>query len=179
MVELNLAAHFAVAKLYRRAETLGAISPEHYLLPGDLSRHTKKTDPLKGRKGFDPTLHQISWGTAWRSLRKKAAESIRADASKLGRDLTSQEKDSILAFETLRFHDMRHTFVSLMGERGVPLQILGAMVGHMSPAMVRYYTHISGHAARQAVEMLDKTDNTTRFVDVSVDVGTNRGKERF
>jgi len=82
----------------------------------------------------------------------------------------TREKDSILAFETLRFHDMRHTFVSLMGERGVPLQILGAMVGHMSPAMVRYYTHISGNAARQAVEMLDKTDNGSRFVDVFVDV---------
>jgi len=37
--------------------------------------------------------------------------------------------------------------------------------------MVRYYTHISGNAARQAVEMLDKTDNSSRFVDVFVDVG--------
>lgn len=170
LVELNVAAHFAAGKLYRRAGTLGATSPEHFLLPGDLSRHTKKTDPLKG-KGFDPAHHQISWNTAWRSLRKKAADSIRADAEKQGRDLTPQEKESIHAFETLRFHDLRHTFVSLMGERGVPLQILGAMVGHMSAAMVRYYTHISGHAARQAVEMLDKTGDSSRFVDVFVDVG--------
>lgn len=40
---------------------------------------------------------------------------------------------------------------------GNALQVVGAMVGHMSPAMVRYYTHISGNAARQAVEMLEKT----------------------
>lgn len=56
-----------------------------------------------------------------------------------------------------------------MGVRGVPLQILGAMVGHMSPRMVRYYTHISGSAARQAVEMLDRAENASRFVDVFVD----------
>jgi len=37
--------------------------------------------------------------------------------------------------------------------------------------MVRYYTHISGHAARQAVEMLDKVSDSSRFVDVFVDVG--------
>ncbi len=33
------------------------------------------------------------------------------------------------------FHDLRHTFISMMGERGVPLQVVGAMVGHMSPAI--------------------------------------------
>jgi integrase len=60
----------------------------------------------------------------------------------------------------LRFHYLRHTFISMMGERSVPLQVVGAMVGHMSPAMVRYYTHIGGSAARQAVEMLEKSRNS-------------------
>jgi hypothetical protein len=45
----------------------------------------------------------------------------------------------------------------------------GAMVGHMSPAMVRYYTHISAQAARQAVEMLEKVRGSAQFVDVFVD----------
>jgi integrase len=170
IVELNLAAHFAAQLLYRRAETLGATSPEHYLLPADLSRHTKEHDPLKGQKGFDPKRHQISWSGAWRSLRKKAAQSIREEAQKQGRALTFQEKKSILTLETLRFHDMRHTFITTMGELGVPLQTLGAMVGHMSPAMVKYYTHISGQAQRQAVEMLDKRTDPTRFVDTFVDI---------
>ncbi len=50
---------------------------------------------------------------------------------------------------------MRHTFITLMAERGVPLQVVQAMVGHMSGAMVRYYTHISNRAAREVVELLD------------------------
>ena len=144
LVELNRDALLAVAKLYDRAQNLGACSPDHYLLPADLSRHTRKDDPLRG-EGFDPVHHQVSWNTAWRSLRKLAG---------LG---------------TVRFHDMRHTFITMMGERGVPLQIVGAMVGHMSPEMVRYYTHISGNAARQAVEMLEKERTAPRFADTFAD----------
>jgi hypothetical protein len=47
-----------------------------------------------------------------------------------------------------------------MGEQGVPLQVVQAMVGHMSAHMVRYYTHISNRAARDAVELLDKSSQT-------------------
>jgi site-specific recombinase XerD len=60
---------------------------------------------------------------------------------------------------------MRHTFISMMGERGVPLQVVQAMVGHMSSAMVKHYTHISTNAARAAVEMLDKIHQQPHFVD--------------
>jgi len=49
------------------------------------------------------------------------------------------------------------------------LQVVGAMVGHMTPQMVRYYTHISGNAVRDAVEMLDRLRETPQFVDVFVD----------
>jgi integrase len=146
LIELNRDALLAVSRLYRRAQQIGATSPEHYLLPADLSKHTKKSDPLHGGMGFDPAQHQVSWNTAWRNLRKSAG------------------------LHDLRFHDLRHTFISMMGERGVPLQVIGAMVGHMSPAMVRYYTHISGSAARDAVEMLEKSRTVPQFVDALVDV---------
>jgi integrase len=145
LIELNRDALIAAAKLRNRAETLGAVLPAHYLLPADLSKHTRQADPLHGGRGFDPTQHQVSWNTAWRNLRNAAG------------------------LRNLRFHDLRHTFVTMMGERGVPLQVLAAMVGHLSPAMVRYYTHISGNAARAAVEMLEKDRITPQFVDVFVD----------
>jgi integrase len=146
LVELNQAALAAVVKLCRRAELLGATDPEHYLLPADLSKHTKGFDPLTGGPGYDVTQHQRSWDTAWKNLRKAAG---------LGK---------------VRFHDMRHTFISMMGERGVPLQVVQAMVGHMSPAMVKHYTHISSGVTRAAVEMLDKIHQAPPFVDVFVDV---------
>jgi integrase len=137
------------------AQMLGASHPDPYLLPADLSRHTKNTDPLKRSRGFDPTKHQTSWRTAWRSLRKAAGHQIVETAKKQDRDLTAEERDALRVFQSVRFHDLRHAFTTIMGERGVPLQVVQAMVGHMFPRMVRYYTHISNRAAREAVELLD------------------------
>jgi len=133
-VELNQAATEAAVKLYERACLLGARDPEHYLLPADLSRHTKVGDPLKGQMGFDPARHQNSWSTAWNNLRKAAGPE----------------------FAGLRFHDLRHSFITWMAEAGVPLPVTQSMVGHMSAAVTRRYTHISNTAARRAVEVLDQ-----------------------
>lgn len=174
LIELNQAATGAVCKLYVRAQQLGAKEPEHFLLPADLSRHTKPGDPLKGGRGFDVTHHQASWDTSWRHLRQAAANAIREAAAKQNRDLTPEERETAVLFEHLRFHTMRHSFITLMGERGVPFEVVGAMVGHMSAAMVRHYTHISNQAARKAVELLDKAAERTPFVEVFVEKQESR-----
>jgi len=140
LIELNQAALEAATRLFQRAQLIGAAKPEHYLLPCDRSRHTRDIDPLKGI-GFDPANHQQTWRTAWRRLRKAAG------------------------LDGLRFHSLRHSFISAMAERNVPLAVVQAMAGHMSAAMTRHYTHISSQAARNAVELLDKP----RFVDGFVD----------
>jgi integrase len=106
--------------------------PKHYLLPEDLSRHTKAFDPLKGGVGYDATRHQKGWRSAWRRLCKSA-------------DLSG-----------LRFHDLRHTFITMMAKRNVPLPVVQAMLGHMSAKTTRHYTHISSGDARQAVELLNR-----------------------
>lgn len=163
LIELNAVATAAVTKLYSRAQSLGATEPTHYLLPADLSRHTQKPDPLKGKRGFDVNLHQASWRTAWRNLREAAARAVADTAAEENRELTIQEKKTISVFEGLRFHTMRHTFITMLAERGIPLPITMAMVGHMSETMTRRYTHISNTAARQAVELLDRPERV-RFV---------------
>jgi integrase len=145
-IELNQPALAAAARLYRRATLLGASELDHFLLPADLSRHTKNTDPLKGGRGFDPTKHQMSWDTAWRNLRKASG------------------------LPMLRFHNLRHTFISRMAELGVPLQVTQSAVGHMSDAITNHYTHISERAARAAVEKLEQLRTTPQFVDVFVGV---------
>jgi integrase len=134
MVELNQAATDTVLKLYERACLLGAKDPEDYLLPADLSRHTKAGDPLNGGRGFDVTRHQQSWATSWENLRNMAGPE----------------------FKGLRFHDLRHSFITWMAESGTPLPVVQSMVGHMSAVVTRRYTHISNTAAREAVEKLDR-----------------------
>jgi len=77
-------------------------------------------------------------------------------AKKTGRELTMAERETVARFQRLRFHDLRHTFITQMAERNVPLPVVQAMVGHMSAEMTRCYTQISDRAQRNAVELLDK-----------------------
>ncbi|MGH9514189.1 MAG: tyrosine-type recombinase/integrase [Terriglobales bacterium] len=130
-VELNRDATEAAARLVMRAESLKppANKPEHYLMPKHLSRIA--FGEHKGERGYDPTQHQQYWDTAWHTLTVKAG------------------------LPGLRFHDLRHTFITHMVELGVSIGVIQTFVGHMSARMVRHYTHVSSGAARKAVELLD------------------------
>ena len=124
---LNELGVWAVRQLLERATLLGAVEPTHYLLPADLSKHTKKSDPLCGQTGFDPHRHQESWTSAWESLKKAAG------------------------LPGLRFHDLRHTHITHAVESGVPIEVVMAQVGHLSAEMTRYYTHLGSNAKHAAV----------------------------
>ena len=130
-IELNRDATEAATRLLMRAENLKppANKPEHYLMPKHLSRIAHGEH--KGERGYDPTQHQQYWDTAWHTLTEKAGLS------------------------GLRFHDLRHTFITHMVELGVSIGVIQTFVGHMSARMVRHYTHVSSGAARKAVELLD------------------------
>jgi len=131
MVELNRDATEAAARLLMRAGSLEppAEKPYHYLMPKHLSRIAHGEQ--KGERGYDPNQHQQYWDTAWHSLTEKAG------------------------FPGLRFHDLRHTFITHMVELGVSIGLIQTLVGHTSARMVRHYTHVSNGAARKAVELLD------------------------
>jgi len=128
-VELNRDATEAALRLLSRACSLGSQKPEHFLLPKHLSRIKYGRDA--GKRGYDPTQNQNCWRKAWASLTKKAN------------------------LKGLRFHDLRHTFITHMIERGVPVALIQSLVGHVNARMVRHYTHITTGAARNAVALLD------------------------
>ena len=52
------------------------------------------------------------------------------------------------------FHSLRHTFVSMSANAGVPLHIVASIVGHESSAMTRHYFHENAAALAQAVESI-------------------------
>lgn len=52
------------------------------------------------------------------------------------------------------FHSLRHTFVSMSANAGVPLHIVQSIVGHESTAMTRHYYHESVDALRSAVNAI-------------------------
>src|SRR5215467_6552827 len=129
-IELNPLAVWAIQRLHSRAAALGCAEPEHYLFPADLSRHTKDCDPLKGSRGFAPTLHQQSWRTAWRNMTRTAG------------------------LPWVRFHDLRHTAITKAREQGVDIAIVKSLAGHMNARMTEYYTHIGTDVRRDAVNLI-------------------------
>jgi hypothetical protein len=170
---LNQSAFSAVTNLWVRAQQLGASELNHYLLPADLSRHTKTTDPLKSEHGFDVERHQESWSTAWRNLRAAAAAAVEQRAKKENRELTFTERKDVEVLSKIGFHSMRRTFITSMAERNVPLPVTRAMVGHMNQKTTDLYTFISSSAQRQAVELLD-TQVSGAFVENFVEKQEDR-----
>jgi integrase len=52
------------------------------------------------------------------------------------------------------FHSLRHSFVSICREAGVPMSTVQEIVGHSSPCMTQVYTHASEAAATRAIASL-------------------------
>src|ERR1039458_9232751 len=139
-VALNELALWALKRLLKRAELLGATDAEHYLLPANLSKHTHEKDPLHDRRGYDPSRHQTSWSTAWENLKAAAG------------------------MKNFRFHDLRHTFITQGIEDNVPVEVMMAQVGHVSAEMTRYYTHLSSGAKDDAVRKIAARNQGVRAV---------------
>ena len=64
--------------------------------------------------------------------------------------LEGRSRKSVVA----SFHSLRHTFVSLSANAGVPLPVVQSIVGHCSTAMTRHYYHENEGVLRQAVEAI-------------------------
>jgi Phage integrase family len=61
----------------------------------------------------------------------------------------------------LRFHDLRHTASSALGEAGVPDRVIMDIAGHVSARMLRRYSHIQLEAKRAAIGALSDRPRTT------------------
>ena len=77
----------------------------------------------------DPTRPITTFKTAWRKVLSKAGV-------------------------TGRWHDSRHTMITELAERGAGDETIRAIAGHVSPHMLKHYSHIRMEAKRRAVESL-------------------------
>ncbi|HKZ77400.1 MAG TPA: tyrosine-type recombinase/integrase, partial [Pyrinomonadaceae bacterium] len=128
---LNQVCRTALTNLYEKARTINAVDPEHYVFP----RHGKN-------QKIDPTRPIVTWRTAWRSIRYKAAR--------------NDEGEVIYPnLERVRFHDGRHTAITTLAEKGLPDWVIQAQVGHVDPQMMKTYSHIRRRALDEAAAALE------------------------
>jgi integrase len=117
-IPLNDDAMAAFARLRERADVLGFTDPDHFVFPACQ------------RQQFDPTRHQKTWRSAWRSLTEEAG------------------------LKGFRFHDLRHTAITELAEAGTTDAALMAIAGHLTREMMEHYSHVRMEAKREAVGKL-------------------------
>ena len=71
---------------------------------------------------------------------------------------TAWESVKETANVTCRLHDLRHSFCTKLAEAGVPEATMLDMMGHVSPAMLRRYSHIRAKSRRDAITALEQRD---------------------
>ncbi len=106
-----------------------------------------------GASGTGPVLPDISsWYNGMEHWRiSKGLETVFKDA---GIKTSVKIEGRRYATPDATFHSLRHTFVSLSVNAGVPLPIVQSIVGHSSTAMTRHYYHENEEKLRQAVEAI-------------------------
>ena len=67
----------------------------------------------------------------------------------------------------VRFHDLRHTAISALGEAGAPDRVIIDIAGHVSPRMLRRYSHIQLEAKRAAIQALSNRPQIVTSAGVS------------
>lgn len=63
------------------------------------------------------------------------------------------------ALEDLRWHDLRHTWASLMRQQGLPLEVIKELGGWRDARMVQRYSHLSVDHLHQAALQIDRAFN--------------------
>ena len=167
LVPLTPEACGALLELRRRAERFGPVEPSHFVLAACRSRfHFENRKGVNGGtpedleiSGFDPTRPMGSWRTAWRSL-TQAVECPNCQRlqrpTEICRNPTCRAdmRNIKSPASGLRFHDLRHTAISALGEAGVPDRVIMDIAGHVSPRMLRRYSHIQLESKRAAIRAL-------------------------
>ena len=60
----------------------------------------------------------------------------------------------------VRLHDLRHTFASISASSGASLPLIGAMLGHASPATTHRYAHLLDDPQRAAANRVAEAIGT-------------------
>ena len=103
--------------------------PEDFIFPSQKLVFKRTGAVERGQMigyAVDRSKPLASWKTAWQTAKKAAGVEC-------------------------RMHDLRHDFISKLGETETPASVIEALAGHMNEEMRRRYTHISPKAKAEAV----------------------------
>jgi integrase len=147
VIPLNDHAIAATLELYKRADAIGASDFAHYVFPAC------KNDRI------DPTRPQTTWRTAWRKLTRAvecpACGVLQNPAEKCCNEKCRTDIHEVKSsLAGLRFHDLRHHAITELAESEASEQTIMSIAGHVSPKMLKHYSHVRLNAKRKALDAL-------------------------
>jgi len=90
----------------------------------------------------------------WAAVCREAelAEQVE-QTTKAGKPVKGRDGKSALVWQaTVRIHDLRHSYASILASSGLSLPIIGALLGHTQPATTARYAHLLDDPLRAATE---------------------------
>ena len=143
-------------KTARHAHGKPVIIPIHGTLAGVLSE-----TPTNKRTGY--VMPETA--NTYRREPSILTNRIQAHFRACGIETQTSQGKGRKAQTAVGFHSLRHTFVSLAANAGVPLAHVQSIVGHSSPAMTRHYFHVSENALQNAVGALPSVGGVLALPD--------------
>ena len=150
VIPLNPNAWSAILESRERAKLLFGAEPQPdwYVFP----RFPGFTKP-------DPTKPMSGWRTAWRNLTRAINCPTCGQSQKPGTTCRNSEcRADIRGVQSplygLRFHDLRHHAITELSEGQASDQTIMSIAGHISPKMLRLYSHVRIQAKRKALDAL-------------------------
>ena len=93
----------------------------------DIERVEENPFVIVGQK---PGTHLVNLKSPWQRIRKKAE------------------------LEDVRLHDLRHSFASIAVSGGMPLAMIGKLLGHTQPSTTARYAHLATDPVKRANELI-------------------------
>jgi integrase len=91
--------------------------------------------------------------TAWGTLCDAAGLTETAPkTTRTGKPVIKDGKPVTITRSTVRLHDLRHTYASVLASAGLSLPVIGALLGHTQPATTARYAHLFDDPLRAATE---------------------------
>ena len=91
--------------------------------------------------------HQVDIKRTWNALCREAGL-VEVAGTEVDREV---DRVPVLR-NTVRIHDLRHTYASLLASGGASLPLIGALLGHTQPATTARYAHLLDDPLRRATE---------------------------
>jgi integrase len=153
-VWLKPSAHTKTKKIHRvplSAPTLLLLGEMRAEADKEIERGCKAEYLFPGVKA-DEHLTEIK--RVWASLCRSAGLAVQV--TKLtpgGKPVKDAKRNPVLVWQsTVRLHDLRHTYASILASSGLSLPIIGALLGHTQAATTQRYAHLMDDPLRAATE---------------------------